>query len=189
MTNITFSDLTYNPHIDKFSDGCHIDWWVWEDVNTIWIHNHDNNFSGPMMDSKHLNARVLWETPIYKDNENEKIKINMDISRYGDLWKKILCLKNCTVRQLLNTISSFYKQIIDTNFILKHKSNSEYWKDALNKSQNGNIVYMYDLIGTNFLHPMVRYDDFIIYRRSPLLCNGCVRYEGVSKNNEIMLGS
>lgn len=185
MSNINFSDITYNPYVDRFSDGCIIDWWVWENIDTIWIHNYDKDFSGPMMDSKHLNARVIWDKSSHK---NDEIKIKMNISRHSYVWKEIKCMRNCTVSHLLNTISSFYKLTIDTDFILNHRSDDDYWRDALKKSQDGDTIYMYDLIGTSFMNPMFRYDDFN-HRRCSLLCNGCVRYEGINKNNEIILGS
>ena len=163
---------TYN--VNKFSDGSHIDWFVWEPVESAHVCRFDfmrQMMSGDMYSS----AKVI--TPFMMD---DNIELHVPVARYGDVWRTIKFPRDASldVRGLLEKIYDFYQTPITVRDIADRKRDKDdYIIDARKKLAKGDRVVWADLIGSSGYLPGS--DESTEKRRHPLSCSGLVRFESI----------
>jgi hypothetical protein len=155
---------------NTFSDQKVIDWFVWEPVDTAQLLNEDgaaHPFTPAHMESVALSGEG-------------SCTLSLPVSRYSETTREISLQLPCTIKQLLDAIHQFYATQIPVNDELKDIEKNQYKDNVL---KNGATATWLDLIGSRFVGP----DDGIVdpnVRRSPFMCNGLVRFEGLDKVSE-----
>lgn len=184
--------LTYDPTHDKFSDGTHIDWFTYEDIESSYIFD---DIRHQQITSAHLKAKVIWPTSWIKKNSKgvEVVTMGCPVTRYPrDIFEDYVHIDvpaNSTVLGLLVAISEFYDREVTVQEALGHVDE---WRDDIvkkicRKYLNDERITVFDLLGEKVTWPT---DG---PRRHAYKCTGLVRYEGISFNDEghveLILGS
>ena len=177
--------LKYNPYRNKFSDDSWIDWFIIERPETAWLSR--GNYIGPMSDSKHRDAKV--------DFHHDKMVLTAPITRDSGKYQTFSLKQDCTVLEFLTAIYDFYHQGIDKEWLDQHRSEEElecldsYQQNAIHRCKNGSKMKLVELLGRVPSDSEREESDNSFERRHPLSCSGLVRYEGISKDMILLLGS
>jgi hypothetical protein len=163
---------------DEFSDGSHIDWFVWEPVESAHVCRFDfmrQIVPGDMYST----AEVMM--PIHE--------LHVPVARYGDVWRTIKFPQGMKldVRGLLEKIYEFYQTPITVRDIADRKRDKDdYIIDVRKKLAKGERVVWADLIGCSGYLPGS--NESTENRRHPFSCSGLVRFEAIKiEGNKIVL--
>lgn len=178
---MSHTQLTYDPFKDIFTDGCCIDWFIWEPVDTIRILK-PTTYEPIHVTQKH------WDAPLSCDTR----EIWLPVNRYCDHHRRITLPEELTVRIFFSTLHAFYDTPINLTDLMvgKRDTSCAYFIDAIRDISNGERVTWSDLLGTKSCFMPVNKDPSI--RRSPYGCSGSVRFEGIRYEGtraSLMLGS
>ena len=159
------SELTYDPVQEVMSDGCWIDWFVYEPVDSCFVCSRSSaNSARP-----HLRARL--------DTIPPDCILVFPVARFehASVPRRMRGLQ--TVSDLLHAIHAFYEEVLTPEEVTEHAGEHDdgYAQDAVQRAKAGEVVTRLDLIGsrTLFCEPGGR--------RHPLMCSGRVRYEGLAE--------
>ncbi|MEW5310255.1 MAG: hypothetical protein WDW38_002071 [Sanguina aurantia] len=176
----------YDAAADTFSDGCCIDWFVWEPLDTM--HVMGGSMSARPMSEAHWNAKA--KLPV-KDSGAKTVRLLLPVERYSYGGRFITIPVQLTVRQLFTAIHAFYDTPVKAEELRGHDigrygSGAGYLEGALEGLAAGRRVTWLDLIGSRDASFGGEYSTETAKRRFPLSCSGCVRYEGIRKQDNFI---
>lgn len=184
----------YDAAEDRFSDGCCIDWFIWEPVESIHI---INNVTPPrLLTASHWDATMTLPgpgpgpctAPPDQANGGTSVELWLPVERYGDVYRMITLPERLTVRQFFTAVHAFYDSEIVHDDLRDHDLTIThgvlYARNALINISKGRRVTWSDLLGQR--------DAYWPRAASRESCSGCVRFEGLRKKGRdlvLVLGS
>ena len=171
---------TYDANSDEFSDGFHVDWFVWEPVSTAHVCRLTCDVILPMTE-EYASAYVVLPMVDGVQNMTEDIELHVPVARYGHATRAIAIPRDARldVKGLLERIHAFYQTPIGLPDLADRDDdgNDAYLTDARAKLGDGGRVVWADLIGK----PVYYFsgDASTENRRHGFSCSGAVRFEAI----------